>query len=173
MSLHLRTSRLTLRPLTVLAIDRWLEGDAEGFLQETGVRLASPVDAPPLLGEDLPALRGMMAETPGQDGWWLWMVARASDAEGLGVAGFFGPPAEDEARIGYSVYERHQGMGYATEALETLLAWAWEQGVTTVSATIPPWNAPSIRVAEKLGMVLTGTEEDPEVGTVLVYATPS
>ena len=172
MVLELRTARLTLRPLTAAAIDHWLAEDAEGFRSVTGFGLAAPVRAPPLLGEDLSALRSMIAGTPGEERWWLWMIARTSDAELVGVAGFYGPPSGEvgEARIGYSVYERHQGMGYATEALRVLLVWAEELGVRRVSATIPPWNAPSIRVAEKLGMVPDGTEEDPEVGTVLVFA---
>ena len=71
---------------------------------------------------------------------------------------------------GYSVYPALRRIGLATEGLQALLAWLFEQsGVDRVRATIPPDNAPSIRVAEKLGMQLVGKDEDPQAGEVLLY----
>jgi RimJ/RimL family protein N-acetyltransferase len=61
-------------------------------------------------------------------------------------------------------------MGYGTEATGMLIDWAFEQpSVQAVRATIPPWNTPSIRVAEKLGMIVVGESEDAEAGKVIVY----
>nr|MDQ6921209.1 GNAT family N-acetyltransferase [Candidatus Dormibacteraeota bacterium] len=51
-----------------------------------------------------------------------------------------------------------------------LLDWLFERSeVERVRAAIPPDNAPSIRVAEKLGMQLVGRGEDPKAGEVLHY----
>jgi RimJ/RimL family protein N-acetyltransferase len=50
------------------------------------------------------------------------------------------------------------------------VSWALShEGVDGVRATIPDWNASSVRLAEKIGFVMTGTAADPEVGEVLVY----
>jgi len=62
------------------------------------------------------------------------------------------------------------GQGYGTEATAAAVNWALSHdGVDGVRATIPDWNKPSVRMAEKIGFVMTGTAEDPEVGEVLVY----
>ena len=54
--------------------------------------------------------------------------------------------------------------------LQALVSWLFEHtDVSRLRATVPPDNAPSARVAEKLGMELVGKGEDPQLGTVLVY----
>jgi RimJ/RimL family protein N-acetyltransferase len=71
---------------------------------------------------------------------------------------------------GYSVYPALRRIGLATEGLQALLDWLFERsGVERVRAAIPPDNAPSIRVAEKVGMQLVGRAEDPQAGEVLHY----
>ena len=53
--------------------------------------------------------------------------------------------------------EEYRGFGYATEALETILEWAFDQpGVTTVAAETGPDNLASQRVLEKCGFTPTG-----------------
>jgi RimJ/RimL family protein N-acetyltransferase len=72
--------------------------------------------------------------------------------------------------LGYAIYPRVEGRGYATEATRALIAWALDQvGVAAVRATIPPWHTPSLRVAQKAGMRQVGTARDEEVGEVLVF----
>src|ERR1700679_781002 len=44
----------------------------------------------------------------------------------VGGIGFFGPPREDgEVEVGYGIVPSRQGRGYATEALQAMLAMAW------------------------------------------------
>ena len=62
------------------------------------------------------------------------------------------------AEIGYTIAPEHQGRGYSVEAAEAVLAYAFDrQGVVAVRAVTDTRNAPSIAVAERLGMTLVGT----------------
>lgn len=167
----LRTERLTLVALTPEAYSAWADGDAAALSAATGVAFPS-ADAPPLLAEDLGKIRDMAAEkwSPEQVGWWGWLATLTATGEPVGSVGFAGRPNDGVATIGYSVYERHQGRGYGTEATAAAVTWALShEGVDGIRATIPDWNARSVRLAEKIGFVMTGTADDPEVGEVLVY----
>lgn len=168
----LHTERLTLVALTpAAAYTAWAAGDAAALSAATGVAFAD-AGAPPLLGEDLPKIRDLVLERwiPEEMGWWGWLATLTETGEPVGSVGFAGRPDDGVATIGYSVYERHQGKGYGTEATAAAVNWALSHdGVDGVRATIPDWNASSVRLAEKIGFVMTGTAEDPEVGEVLVY----
>lgn len=88
----------------------------------------------------------------------------------LGSIGFFGPPDPDdptgEVEVGYGLVQEARGWGFATEALQGLLA----QLEGAVRATIDPANARSLRVVAKCGFtVLRGTTED---GLVMVRPAP-
>jgi ribosomal-protein-alanine N-acetyltransferase len=167
----LHTERLTLVALTPEAYTAWAAGDAAALSAATGVPFAD-AEAPPLLGEDLPKIRDLVLAhwDPDAIGWWGWLATLTTTGEPVGSVGFAGRPDDGVATIGYSVYERHQGRGYGTEATAAAVSWALShEGVDGVRATIPDWNASSVRLAEKIGFVMTGTAADPEVGEVLVY----
>lgn len=67
-----------------------------------------------------------------------------------------GDPAN--AEIGYTVDPSLQGRGFATEAAAALIDYAFDrQGVALVRAVTDTRNAPSIIVAERLGMDLVAT----------------
>ena len=167
----LRTERLTLVALTPTAYSAWAAGDAAALSDATGIAFPD-AGAPPLLGEDLPKIRDLALARwdPEAIGWWGWLATLTATGEPVGSVGFAGRPDDGVASIGYSVYERHQGLGYGTEATAAAVDWALShEGVDGVRATIPDWNASSLRLAEKIGFVMAGTAQDPEVGEVLVY----
>lgn len=168
---ELNTPRLRLTALAADALQAWIDEDASGLFELTGVRFPEPVEAPPLLGEDLPMLRDRTAQGADEVGWWVWLVSRKSDEEALGVCGLGGRPDDDGTVVlGYSVYPHHEGHGVATEASAALVAWLFEQdGVERVVATVPTWNLASVAVARKLGMVETHHAVAPDVGEVAVY----
>ena len=92
-------------------------------------------------------------------GWYaLWMIVR-KDGKCIGNLSFKGSPDEGVVEVGYGIDEPYRGYGYATEALETILEWAFDQpGVTTVAAETAPDNAASRRVLEKCGFFPTGID---------------
>jgi ribosomal-protein-alanine N-acetyltransferase len=85
---------------------------------------------------------------------------------------FGGPPDESGGvLIGYAMYEQFEGHGYATEAVKAMIGWAFQQpGVRQVRTLAPVWNTPALRVAENVGMRPVASDEDDDVGEVLVYA---
>ena len=85
----------------------------------------------------------------------------------VGSAGYKGPPGADgTVEIAYGVDADHQGRGYATEAAEALVSYAFARGVRVARAhTLPESNA-STRVLEKCGFRKIEEVMDPEDGLV-------
>ena len=86
----------------------------------------------------------------------------------IGTVGFKGPPDEDGVvEIAYGIVPVFQGHGYATEAAQAAVAFAFGSGqVRHVRAhTFPTLNA-STRVLAKCGFTHSGEVEDPEDGLV-------
>ena len=92
--------------------------------------------------------------------------------EAVGSVALGGPVnAEGVVLVGYAIYGDYEGRGYATEAVKAMVAWAFAQpGVREVRALAPVWNTPALRVAENVGMRPVASEEDDDVGEVLLYA---
>ena len=95
------------------------------------------------------------------------LVDRAT-ADVVGTCGFKGPPGTDGfVEIAYGVVRHHEGKGYATEAAEALVAYAFRtSSVRAVRAhTFSDTNA-SARVLTKCGFQLVGKVIDPDDGPV-------
>jgi ribosomal-protein-alanine N-acetyltransferase len=165
------TRRLALDPLDASHIAQMISGDARALAASLSVTFPVPFRAPPLLGEDLPYFYKRALEQSVDTSWGVWLISLRDTGEVVGAAGFTGAPNVDGVvYVGYSVYPHHERKGYATEAVDGLIEWALAcERVRSIRATIPPWNAPSLRVAEKVGMSHVGMAHDEEVGEVLVY----
>jgi len=86
----------------------------------------------------------------------------------VGTCGFKGPPGPDGVvELAYGVETDHQGKGYATEAAEALVAYAFGSGLVQLvrAHTLPEANA-STRVLTKCRFQLVGEVIDPEDGLV-------
>ena len=90
-------------------------------------------------------------------GWYaLWLIVRKDGAH-IGNLSFKGVPENGVVELGYGISEEYRNLGYATEAVETILAWAFDQpGVNNVAAETETDNAASRRVLEKCGFVPAG-----------------
>jgi RimJ/RimL family protein N-acetyltransferase len=165
------TARLELTPLDADAIQALLAGDAKRLQQLTGAAFSQPVAPPPYMAESLPVVGTRLRMSPAEAPWWNWLVVRHEDGEAVGSVAFGGKPdAAGAVLIGYAMYPGHEGRGYATEAVRAMVEWAFAQpGVKTVRALAPVWNTPAVHVAEKVGMRPVSSDEDDEVGEVLVY----
>lgn len=165
------TTRLDLSPLHVEAVDALLAGDGERLGRLTGARFLTPA-APPYMADALPVVRDRLRERPEETHWWNWLVVERQTNEAVGSVAFGGPvSAEGAVLVGYAIYTEYEGRGYATEAVKAMIAWAFTQpGVREVRALAPVWNTPALRVAENVGMRPVASEEDDDVGEVLLYA---
>ena len=86
----------------------------------------------------------------------------------IGFGGFKGPPGADGVvEIAYGVVPDYQGKGFATEAAQALVAYAFNSGrVRMVRAHTRPEPNPSTRVLAKCGFRHMGEVADPEDGLV-------
>jgi RimJ/RimL family protein N-acetyltransferase len=169
----LRTLRLELSPLSADSVEALLQGNAERLRALTGATFPDPVAPPPYMAESLPVVLARLRSHPEEAEWWSWVVLRRDSGEALGAIALGGKPDPTGAvLVGYAMYPGSEGRGYATEAVRAIVDWVFAQeGVRRVRALAPVWNTPAVHVAEKVGMRPVASNEDDEVGEVLVYET--
>ncbi|WP_252504655.1 GNAT family N-acetyltransferase [Sporosarcina sp. Marseille-Q4943] len=106
-------------------------------------------------------VKGHAAELQNDDsqlGWGVWFVVDKETDTIIGDIGFKGKPSTDHTvEIGYGIVPSAQNKGYATEAVGTLIEWAFaSREVEIVIAECVEENSASIKVLEKLGFRKTG-----------------
>jgi ribosomal-protein-alanine N-acetyltransferase len=168
-SILLRTRRLLLRSTTPELAAADLDNISEfSQLLEADV----PRDWPPPLNDDSSKAftLGYLAENPDAAGWaaWYFLLTGTADekAKAIGIGGFKGRPSgQGIVEVGYSIMPDYQRLGLASEAVATLVAWAFSHPeVQIVTAETVPTLVASIRVLEKNGFKLLS--EPPEEGVV-------
>lgn len=111
-----------------------------------------------------------------------WIARAAVDEEVVvGHVGFHGPPdGRGMVEVAYSVDPAHRRRGYGQAMLRAALAWARDERVPIVRATVAPENRASLGILARFPFALVGEQWDEEDGRELVYellmnlsATPS
>ena len=91
-------------------------------------------------------------------GYGFWVIREVASGDFVGEVGFHSlrrdivPPFGDRPELGFALVPRAHGRGFATEAARAALKWgdlAWGDQETV--CMIAPENAPSLRIAAKLG----------------------
>lgn len=77
----------------------------------------------------------------------------------LGQCGIWWPVDWPEKELGYTFFRSSWGHGYATEAAMAVRGAAIDAGLTHLVSFIHPDNAPSLRVAARLGAVAAETHQ--------------
>ena len=95
----------------------------------------------------------------------LLTVERIDTGEPIGYCGlvYGGEGVGEEPELAFELLRAEHNRGYATEAAQSVLAWAAGVGVDRVWAGVWEWNLPSRRVLEKLGFVESGQERPSSV----------
>jgi RimJ/RimL family protein N-acetyltransferase len=103
-------------------------------------------------------------------GFGYWAVDEKETDAFVGCVGLWQSPGWPELELGYWLMKEHQGKGYGLEAGRRCIEYAREvlQASSLVSY-IDPRNAPSIRLAERLGAVYEETIELASHGPHRVY----
>ncbi|WP_225446806.1 GNAT family N-acetyltransferase [Streptacidiphilus sp. PB12-B1b] len=85
--------------------------------------------------------------------WGLFVIVRDADGLAVGGSGFHGPPdAEGSVEVGYELVAQARGLGYATETLRALTAFAFTHpAVRAVTAGTYPENTASQQVLLRAG----------------------
>lgn len=120
-----------------------------------------PEEWPPELYESTTMRLALeLLRDPSEHGWSLWYLLTRKDdpPKVIGICGFKGKPDRTgSVEIGYSVLPSYRIQGYATEAVDRLVTWAFShQNVVEVAAETLPHLRRSIRVMEKNGFVFRG-----------------
>lgn len=90
-----------------------------------------------------------------RNGFGYWLVSLKDSGAPIGQAGLMTIEIDDEPEVGlgYIIHVDHWGKGYATEAAAVCLDHGFRTlGLKCIVAPVRSDNAPSIRVAEKIGM---------------------
>jgi ribosomal-protein-alanine N-acetyltransferase len=160
-----QTKRLTLRNLQLTDGNPMMDifGDAEVMRFGDGVHTREWVDS--WLQRCLESYRSR--------GFGPYAVVERSSSDLIGYCGLFHFPdinGHEEIELGYRLKRAAWGQGYATEAARAIRDFAFHAlKPNRLIALIAPENAPSIRVAEKIGMhyesdvMLTGYDHPDRV----------
>jgi RimJ/RimL family protein N-acetyltransferase len=162
----LETERLTLRRLTMNDLDALavIYGDPE-------VRRYFP-EGTLEYEETREELEWIINVYYGQYGFGLWATIHKETDEFIGRCGLLPWTIEgrSEVEVAYLLARAYWGQGFGTEAAQAILDYGFEQlHLSRLICLIDPANEPSIRVAEKIGMILE-REGDIEGEPTLLYS---
>jgi ribosomal-protein-alanine N-acetyltransferase len=164
----IETSHLKLTPFLPGHFLALIEGGSS-FEDRFGLRLADGVLEYYVSDEVSPDWLEMLRKAKDADPWvYGFAIFHREDDLVIGTVGFKGPPDEDGmVEIAYGIAPGYQKRGYATEAAEAGVTYAFKHPeVCLVRAhTMPNPNA-STRVLSKCGFKFIGDVIDPEDGVV-------
>lgn len=144
----LKTARLTLRKMTLDDAPFVLDLVNEpGWLRFIGDKQV----------HDLEGARGYIQEGPlasyERFGFGLYAVLRTIDATPLGMCGLLKRKTLDHVDLGFALFERHHGLGYARESAAAVLRLGLDDlALHRVVAITTVDNVQSAKVLESIGM---------------------
>lgn len=141
---ELHTARLLLRPPVAADFEPWVQlmSDAESARFIGGVQPRAAI------------WRGFMCMAGAWQlqGFAMFSVIERDSGRWIGRIGPWMPEGWPGTEVGWGLLSSAQGQGYAQEAAEASIDWAFEQlGWSEVIHCIDPENAPSQRLAQRLG----------------------
>jgi [ribosomal protein S5]-alanine N-acetyltransferase len=148
----LEASRIRLRHLEESDIDALyaIFSDAEAMRFFGIVPFAKPADAENYLAEIHAHFEKKTL--------FQWGISLKPDDKIIGTTTLFHTDEKNRrAEIGFALNRRFWGKGYVTEAVNSLLKFAFEElNLHRIEADVDPRNAPSIRVLERFGFQKEG-----------------
>ncbi len=164
----MKAKNLRLIPHAPKHLRALIEG-VEFYEQSFGFRPANGLRELVVSGEVSPEDLARLQTATGSDPWTHgFALLHEADRTVIGMGGFKGPPdADGMVEIAYGIAPEYQGKGYATEAAQALVDYAFASGQVHVARahTLPTRNA-STRVLTKCGFEKVGEIMDPEDGLV-------
>lgn len=160
----METNDLILTLCTIPQLERLIEG-SDAFETTYGLRVMEGY----ITFEG--ALEYLLANTDAESPltvWGSYLFIHRIDHAVIGFGGFKGAPdAEGMVEIGYGVAPSYQGRGYATQAAQALVNFAFTSPqVRVVCAHTAPEENASTSVLTKIGMRYIGVVHDPHDGDI-------
>ncbi|WP_066794980.1 GNAT family N-acetyltransferase [Sphingomonas soli] len=139
-----------------LILRGWEDRDREPFHAMGQDERVMATLGPLLWREETDALIDRFQGILAANGFTFWAMERRTDGAFLGFCGLkpgaADTPIEGEVEIGWRLAFEHWGQGYAREAAQASLDWAWANGVESVAAITHNGNVRSWGLMERLGM---------------------
>ena len=144
----IETRRLILRP--------WRDEDVAELMRVTNTPEVMEYFGGVREEAEFRAAHGRMQASLADEGFCFWLIERKADGAALGICGLKRgsvAPILGEIEIGWRLRRDAWGQGYAREAAEASLAWAWANlACQNIFAITVPGNERSWRLMERLGM---------------------
>ena len=159
----LQTERLILRP--------WTDDDLTAFAKISGDPEVMEFYPQPLTKEQSHSMGSRVQSRLDERGWGFWAVELPNQKKFIGFVGLHIPkdslPCSPCVEIGWRLAKEYWGRGYATEAANESLRYAFtELNLTEVVSFTTLANLPSQAVMQKIGMSDTGNNfMHPDIGT--------
>ena len=162
------TPRLALIALPGSVIAEVLAGRPGAFRDHVGVGYP---DGWPADDRHVLELRMRQIDEGADHRWLLRAVVTRDQRAMVGRIGFHGPPDPDGmVEIGYAIDAAHRRRGFGLECARALIESAERlPQVSVVRASIAPGNAPSLKIADRLGFARVGEQMDEIDGLELVF----
>jgi len=145
----METERLTLRG--------WCDADVDPFHAMGNDPEVMRYLGPPMSRADALSAADRQNVFIASHGYCFWAIERKADGAFLGFCGIKpgpeGTPIVDELEIGWRLHRDAWGQGYAREAAEAVIAWAWTNtDEPEITAMTVADNTNSWGLMERLGM---------------------
>lgn len=162
----LETQRLRLRPLTLNDLDAlaalYRDPDVRRFFPEGTLTRAQTSEE----------LEWIIDVYYGQHGYGLWATIYKETGAFIGRCGLIPWKMEGQLQVevAYLLDKAYWGQGLATEAALAIRDYGFERlGLSRLICMVYPQNLASVRIAQKMGMILEREAED-EKGPYLIYS---
>lgn len=157
----LQTQRLTLRAPSPDDFDTF----AEFFMSER----AKFVGGPATREQSWRMLATELGHWPLR-GYGRWAATETATGAFVGIIGPWNPDGWPEPEIGWDLMNGYEGKGYATEAAQASLDYAYTTlGWNTAISLVAPPNDGSRKVAQRLGARLDGHFDHERHGTLEIW----
>ena len=143
----IKTKRLKIYPATQEQMEEFITSQSDENLKAAYTEMLS----------------GSLAHLEQWNWYAIWMI-ELEDGTHIGELCFKGLDEKEVAEIGYGILESYQNQGFATEAVQAVVTWAFgESDVMAIEAETDANNIASRRVLEKCGFEPNGKtgEEGP------------
>ena len=163
--MHLETERLVIRPWRVAEAPRLFEVLSD---PDTVRWFGTPVP----LTEVAQAAERIAGYERYDEPRGVWTMTLGEAGQPLGGVMLIELEDSELSQIGWYLHPDSTGHGYATEACAAVLAYGLAAGMTEIRAVIDVDNAPSIAVAERLGLRRLGRIDEDTDRPAEMYVTP-
>lgn len=157
---QLETERLILIPFTTAMCRRFMVDDFSDLTKRGFKKGKSWPDDDVM--ETLPRIINNLLKVETPTGFESWMIIKNDTLEVIGDAGFKGyNDAGGNIDIGYGIIKEERRKGYAAEAVQALIGWAFSNDIVKeITAQCLVSNISSVNLLKKFNFLETKQEND-------------